>query len=260
MARAQALVVTALAVALLGGMFNASARGASVTVSLVNPGPMQVTPGTPFTLEVRATFDTRLSGIAFRLSAAGAPGALLTARSLNPTGPNGLTYVSRTSQNPFQANLPHDLKSAAVREVAYDNDFGGLPGSAGDGLAPGAGVLIEEITIVPSGTGVLTIVLSEVSAVHTTQAPHGKLFEHAAIGTGQVQVFVGAGLFGDLNGDGVVNFVDFTALTGCLNGPLVGFPPPGCSPLNFSLADLEGDGDVDMSDFALFQAVFGTTR
>ena len=57
---------------------------------------------------------------------------------------------------------------------------------------------------------------------------------------------------GDLDGDLDVDAGDFVLFADCLNGPGVAYPV-GCD-----AADLEGvgDGDVDLADFALFQAAF----
>lgn len=56
--------------------------------------------------------------------------------------------------------------------------------------------------------------------------------------------------FGDLDGDGVVDLVDFKQLSDCLTGP-------GGSLLTACEAkDLDLDDDVDLADFASFQEVF----
>ncbi len=61
---------------------------------------------------------------------------------------------------------------------------------------------------------------------------------------------------GDINGDGLVDWGDFLALTVCLAGPEVYTAPPGVDPLLFARADLDGDGDADTTDFALFQTLY----
>lgn len=56
---------------------------------------------------------------------------------------------------------------------------------------------------------------------------------------------------GDLDEDGDVDLNDFAGFQACFNG--AARPPtiPGCE-----LADVDGDGDVDLNDFAQFQACF----
>ncbi|HNU43663.1 MAG TPA: FG-GAP repeat protein, partial [Phycisphaerae bacterium] len=57
-------------------------------------------------------------------------------------------------------------------------------------------------------------------------------------------------LDGDFDGDGDVDLSDYAFFADCLEGPLVSCPPE-CEP-----ADLDGDLDVDLADFAAFQAAF----
>jgi hypothetical protein len=56
----------------------------------------------------------------------------------------------------------------------------------------------------------------------------------------------------DLNGDGVVDLADFAVFTTCLTGPEVAVVA-GCEP-----ADLDLDADVDLADFSVMQDKFGT--
>ncbi len=67
----------------------------------------------------------------------------------------------------------------------------------------------------------------------------------------------GAGVPGDLDGDGDVDLLDFASFTICVGGPDVTTPPPGCNTQTFADADLDGDGDVDLVDFSTFSAHFG---
>ncbi|MCK4660109.1 MAG: hypothetical protein KAV82_11360 [Phycisphaerae bacterium] len=52
---------------------------------------------------------------------------------------------------------------------------------------------------------------------------------------------------GDCNGDGLVDLDDFAVFAGCMAGPQGGLDP-GCG-----CCDLDADGDVDLADFATFQ-------
>jgi len=55
--------------------------------------------------------------------------------------------------------------------------------------------------------------------------------------------------FGDLTGDGFVRLDDWVLIKNCLAGPSA-TPDPGCT-----LADLSGDGRVDLLDAAIFQTL-----
>ena len=56
---------------------------------------------------------------------------------------------------------------------------------------------------------------------------------------------------GDCNADGGVDLFDYGAAHPCLSGPEGGLPSPDCN-----CYDLDGDGDVDLSEVARFQAEF----
>jgi hypothetical protein len=57
---------------------------------------------------------------------------------------------------------------------------------------------------------------------------------------------------GDLDGDGDVDLGDYATFAVCFYGSAVTTPPPGCSSDEFADSDCDGDGDVDLSDFATF--------
>jgi hypothetical protein len=61
---------------------------------------------------------------------------------------------------------------------------------------------------------------------------------------------------GDLDGDGDVDLGDYAIFAGCMAGPDVDIPPEGCDPMQFVGADLQQDGDVDCVDFMSFQDLF----
>ncbi len=64
---------------------------------------------------------------------------------------------------------------------------------------------------------------------------------------------------GDLNGDGHVDVDDFAVFAPCMAGPDVTTPPPGATAEQFARADIDGDLDVDLVDFGSFQALVQTT-
>ena len=60
----------------------------------------------------------------------------------------------------------------------------------------------------------------------------------------------------DFDSDGYVELADWTVFATCTGGPGVGTPPAGCSAARFAGADLDNDGDVDLTDTAIFQRLF----
>jgi hypothetical protein len=60
----------------------------------------------------------------------------------------------------------------------------------------------------------------------------------------------------DFNADGHVDLTDAALLVGCMAGPGVMTPPSGCSISMFQTADLGGDVDVDVRDFAVLADSF----
>ena len=62
---------------------------------------------------------------------------------------------------------------------------------------------------------------------------------------------------GDFNGDLSADLDDCAHLADCLGGPERMTPPSGCPSLEFDRVEMDGDGDVDLRDFAVFQLAFG---
>lgn len=62
---------------------------------------------------------------------------------------------------------------------------------------------------------------------------------------------------GDADCNGIVDIADFAAFETCMSGPVCGeaFEPPTQHCRDYF--DLDGDGDVDMGDFAVLQGAFG---
>ena len=64
---------------------------------------------------------------------------------------------------------------------------------------------------------------------------------------------------GDLDADGLVAITDLNAFAACMaGGPDATVPPVGCDPDEFARADLDGDSDADLSDFAQLAHHVGT--
>ena len=57
---------------------------------------------------------------------------------------------------------------------------------------------------------------------------------------------------GDMDGDCEVDLADLLSFAACGTGPVLGPPSQGCE-----VADFDGDGDVDQSDFGIFQRRYG---
>ena len=62
---------------------------------------------------------------------------------------------------------------------------------------------------------------------------------------------------GDLDWDGSAGAADWAIFADCMAGPDVSVPPAAVTEAEFGKADLVGDDDVDLADFAAFQQVFG---
>ena len=60
----------------------------------------------------------------------------------------------------------------------------------------------------------------------------------------------------DVDGDGDVDLNDFATFSVCFYGASVTVPPPGCTPGDFAASDFDEDGDVDLSDLATFAVEF----
>jgi parallel beta-helix repeat protein len=57
---------------------------------------------------------------------------------------------------------------------------------------------------------------------------------------------------GDIDGDGDVDLNDFATFALCFYGPNITVPPAGCSADERCMADADGDNDVDLDDFNTF--------
>ncbi len=240
--------------ALISGLIVAAgataATASSITYTLVYSGPTEVPAGSIVSIEVRATYDTPLVASAFSISAAGSADAMVISRSAAPLAANGLSYLSTTSQAPFESNLPHDLGDSELYEVLLDLDYDGDPGGAFDGVPPGADTLIETIEIQIGGSGSVDVSLSDVQAAHTTGLPNGAPFTSVEIAAGAeaVSINVQPSPLGDLNCDGSVNAADITPFVlALLDADAFASQYPGCDRQN---ADVDENGTINGRDIA----------
>jgi len=121
----------------------------------------------------------------------------------------------------------------------------------GDGISPADDVLIEAVEVVAYGQGGLTIVLDEPQAATTLGAPDGTMFDVVTVDPAASSItFQVRGILGDLDDDGDVDLLDFALFQACFTGPQVSAPEQCQS------ADLDRDGDVDVMDFWIFAARF----
>jgi hypothetical protein len=67
----------------------------------------------------------------------------------------------------------------------------------------------------------------------------------------QIDVLEGSGRAGDFDGDGAVNLADYAEFAACFTGPGGGPVGPECA-----AGDMDGDGDIDCDDWELFRFVW----
>ena len=110
-------------------------------------------------------------------------------------------------------------------------------------------------TILPIGSGkhATTCRKPKRRPVPTTANPTEQIIYIGDEDNSMVHVLTAGDLVGDLDGDGDVNLEDFAIFADCLAGPEVNTPPPACTQQQFDSPDLDRDNDVDLSDFGGFQ-------
>jgi GH15 family glucan-1,4-alpha-glucosidase len=117
----------------------------------------------------------------------------------------------------------------------------------------GAVVNFDTVVRVPAGESILAVARNGVEVGYTYDATNGKVAVSGALATGlnaTTEIRVYFGDHGDADGDGDVDLGDYAAFAPCLTGP------GGVATAACAVFDFENDGDVDLDDFAAFQLAF----
>jgi hypothetical protein len=133
---------------------------------------------------------------------------------------------------------------------------GTLTTSTSNDLLFGAGASDNVITGVGSGYAVRSTAygnLTEDRATATAGSYTATATQNGNAWVMQAVAFRGA-VPGDLDHDGHTDREDLDRLDACSSGPAIPYDDPACAE-----ADLDGDGDVDQSDFGLLQSYLGAT-
>lgn len=212
----------------------------AISFSLVAPGGTNAVVGQPFSIELRASFNAVLAAAAVRISASGSAEAMLTGRSANPGLPNGLMFISSTSQEPFESGLPVSLTGEGSLEVLLGG--GQWPF---DGAAPGDDILLERLEVTPTTSGEMTISLIAAEAVTSRWAQDGLFFDWVGINPWRSAVTVNVQAAAIRAGDGVRALSTVEAFS------QRGQPTPTITP------NADGEGSVDLADLVYVRARLG---
>jgi hypothetical protein len=156
-----------------------------------------------------------------------------------------LTYLSSAPADPLADGLPLQFTGPdSLTEVFIALDSADPPGNPLDGVAPGALVPLATYTLLPARAGTLTLTLTGPQAAETQSTPGGRLFDQAGISPASGEVSFSIIGGPDVNGDGRVDLRDFARLQGCFGQ----VPAGSCAG-----ADADADGDIDNADVAFVQ-------
>ena len=128
-----------------------------------------------------------------------------------------------------------------------------------DGIRTALGAAVTEYHVAPPGADYYTQPVPVRPEEYTTpQIPMGGFPESVAVVDYVPETVYSVTWFrADLDHDGDVDLSDFATFALCYAGAMVTVPPPSCSQGWFASSDLDGDGDVDLSDFGTFALNFG---
>ena len=187
--------------------------------------------------------------------------------------PNVLVFLGNVDNGPinwtesiFRDDSRIDGLNADCGPDLFCQPFTSLPFNDGDAFYSAFAFQFRP-TASPSGTLVVTMRFRAESAAPATELviplATGAVSQTGVTGgetgtevvTGELRsltlITADCGERGDFSGDCVVNLFDYLLMSSCLTGPNETIVDLLCEP-----ADMDGDGDADLRDLALFQRVF----
>ena len=192
------------------------------------PVPGQITPtDTPFPTDTPALNDTTLSFTVFLHG---------IWNSGDSTNPNGTSLSNRNPQRP-QRNLEVFVYDASGQQVVnttgmvnYDSVHGNFTGT----IDLGTNLPAASYTVKIKTDSYLRRLIPGIITLNTNSQPNLPAATLVA---------------GDVNGDNMINILDYNILMGCYSDIL---PPAFCDPTRQALTDLNDDGSVNQFDYNLF--------
>lgn len=214
-----------------------SAETAAISGTTGSPTPTTqqgVTPSTAATITIGATTSptSSPSGSTFFIVNLFLHGLGTAGDSVNPIGQNNtMLHIARS----VTLSLLNTQNQAVVSKeglVTYNPTIGGFTGT----------IAMGSLSSVPSGNYTLHVKVSQYLPFEVPaylHVPNGGTFTIPNI----------ALVAGDINNDGVLDILDYTAILNCYSDFS---PPASCTTSAKNLSDLTDDGLVDQLDYNLF--------
>jgi len=224
-----------------------------------------------------AIFDSNptVTNCTFWVNSAAQGGGLESFKNSNPTVANCILWGNTDSSGTGESAQVHTAGGAPM--ITYSIVQGGWNGASGIGVLDAdpvfvdpdgpdgiAGTEDDNLRLMPGSPAIsagnndaLPPDLADLDGDGDNSEPTPTDLEgHARVLCGRVDMGAYEFGIGDYYCDQAVNLNDFAGWSSCMNGPqataLADEPPvaPGCEAFDF-----DGDGDVDLADFAAFQRV-----
>ena len=167
----------------------------------------------------------------------------------------GLTSVYVDLTLPATAGTLEGIDHGEIFTVFTSGDAGEdgiIDGLGGSTLPGGVGIepeWVRVVTIEVSADGSAPSATYSLAPSEMGVAGFGRgAIPWASIALDSVVLAQGSGVYGDVDGDGDVDLEDFATWSTCMTHPNAGPHSPGCDALDF-----DADQDVDLFDFGWFQ-------